>query len=113
MAELKAKEIAAEIRPIIEKITAQNYTMAVMDAVGVAMKIAADYKETTGAQKKQFVISAVQLAYKEVNPDIPYLEGMTEDIFETYLVEKLIPATIEIIWKQYGNKILIGSKKEE
>lgn len=99
MAKLSVEEVAKKLEPIIKKVTEDgDYMKAAMEGVMLAMGLVNHVSEMTGEEKKAFVIESFRYAYKAFDPDIPYIDGVTEEIVETYFLKQLLPAAIDALY---------------
>lgn len=63
------------------------------------MDVAREFKEETGAEKKQFVVDAVVATYFYYDPDLPWIPEWIETKLEKWIVPKLAEAAIEAAYK--------------
>jgi len=80
----------------------------IINAVKTAAEIAETITELDGPQKKQFVVDVIRQAYKEVNPNIPWVPEPIETWVEDYVLKNLVPSVIELIIDVTKKKVQIN-----
>lgn len=80
----------------------------ILTAVRVAVEIAETVTTLDGPGKKAFVVEVIEKAYREVDPDIPWVPNLIENYIEDYVLKNLVPAVIELIINATKGKINVN-----
>lgn len=80
----------------------------VANAIGMVvpglMKIAEDLEDKTGEEKKAFVVDAVWVIYKTVDPNIPWIPEPFETQIEFTIVNEVTSGAVEAVYL-FGKKL--------
>lgn len=73
------------------------------EVVPSLMDIAKEFKDASGAEKKQFVVDAVVTIYYYYDPNLPWIPEPFETKLEEWIVPRLAEASVEAAYK-FGKK---------
>jgi hypothetical protein len=65
-----------------------------------------------GKWKAEFVIETIQNLYKEIDPNIPLIFDPFERWLEEFILDKVVPSSINAIVKAYNTKGVFATKED-
>ena len=68
-----------------------------LTAAGTAIEIAEQFTGLPGGEKKAFVLEVIKKAYKEVDPDIPWIPSFVETPIENFILNNLLPPLVDYL----------------
>lgn len=81
----------------------------IITAVRTASEIAEQFTGLPGDEKKAFVVEVVKKAYKEVDPNLPWIPEPVETWVENYVLNNLVPSVIELIVDVTKGKVKVNT----
>ena len=63
----------------------------------VAIEIAEQFTGLGGAEKKEFALEVIKKAYREIDPDIPWIPAFIETPIENFLLNNLLPPLVDYL----------------
>lgn len=107
----KFNAIRKEVMDVVEKYKAAGKPKGFMEVfkflfgvTGDLVEIAEVSAELVKTDKKETVIAAVQYAYTQLDPDLPWIPEPFETKIETWFLEHAVPAFIDWIVDRYNAK---------
>jgi len=95
--EIKAEDSVAAMKAVVECFRDGFSFSDVLTAAGTAIEIAETFTGLSGEEKKAFVLEVIKKAYKEIDPDIPWIPGFIETPIENFLLDNLLPPLIDYL----------------
>lgn len=107
---VNAEQTVEAVKKVVECFEDGFQFSDILTAVKTACEIAEQFTGLPGDEKKAFVVDVIRKAYKEVDPDIPYLPNFIEGYVEDYILDNLVPAAIELIIDVSKGKVKVNSR---
>lgn len=85
----------------------------IITAVRTASEIAEQFTGLPGDEKKAFVVEVIGKAYKEVDPNIPWVPEPVETWVEGYVLDNLVPHLIELIVDVTKGKVKVNTRPSD
>ena len=80
----------------------------ILTSVKTAAEIAETFVGVPGDEKKAFVIEVIGKAYREVDPNLPWIPEPFETWIENYVLGNLVPAAIDLLVSATKGKVKIN-----
>ena len=106
---VNAEQTVKAVAKVVECFKDGFHFSDIITAVRTAAEIAEQFTGLPGDEKKAFVVDVIRKAYKEVDPDIPYLPNFIEGYVEDYILDNLVPSVIELIVDVTKGKVKVNT----
>lgn len=101
------------VKKVVECFTDGFQFSDILTAVRTAAEIAEQFTGLPGDEKKDFVVEVIRKAYREVNPDVPWIPEPFETWVENYILDNLVPSVIELIVDVTKGKVKVNTSPTE
>ena len=82
----------------------------IITAVKTACEIAEQFTGLPGDEKRAFVVDVIGKAYREVNPNVPWIPEPFETWVENYVLDNLVPAVIDLLVDATSGKVKVNTR---
>lgn len=103
-----AEQMASAVDDVVKCFSDGFQLSDVVKAVRVAMEIAETTVGLPAGDRKAFVVAVIRKAYREVDPNIPWVPEPIETWIENYVLDNLVPAAIELVIDATKGKIKVN-----
>lgn len=107
---VNAEQTVKAVEKVVECFKDGFQFSDIITAVKTACEIAEQFTGLPGDEKKAFVVDVIGKAYREVDPDIPYLPNFIEGYVEDYILDNLVPAVINLLVDATSGKVKVNTR---
>lgn len=94
---VNAEQTVKAVKKVVECFSDGFEFHDVLVAAGTAIEIAEQFTGLDGKEKKEFVLEVVKKAYREIDPDLPWIPAFIETPIENFLLNNLLPPLIDYL----------------
>lgn len=95
--EIQAENVVDAVKKVVACFKDGFEFKDILVAVQTACEIAEGFMGVPGPEKKKFVCEVVEKAYREVEPDIPWVPEPVETWVENYILKNLVPYAVDML----------------
>lgn len=81
----------------------------IVTAVKTACEIAEQFTGLPGDEKEKFVVEVIGKAYREVNPNVPWIPEPFETWIENYVLDNLVPSVVKLLVDATKGKVKVNT----
>lgn len=115
----KFDKIKADVLVIVHKYKEKNpkgipaLVMFVISCVNELIELVESSRAVAKDAKKETVCAAIAYAYKEVDPDLPWIPGVIENKIEAWFLDDIVPMLIDWFVDKYNDKGIFDKSEDE